>query len=342
MVFLLDDVADPMERIRRKLAVARLVDHLLEVFGADGHEYRLGPPLSLERVRRLEDKRGFTLPDSYVRFVTEIGDGGLTKESPAETGAGPSHGLITLDRRRWDRKKSTRREALIGSLTAEQWQERGRDLDELDDDAVYKLMRATHDGVLEIGCGGCSDFYGLVVTGPARGSVISASWDHIPLDQCPRIVADDFLTWYETWLDDVLNGGVRRSWQDHGLTAGEMFRRLRQGVDRGIAGVTSNLHLRMMGDLPRLKPKRLATLREYHETTDDARLRDYCLALLAQFDPDATRPLLDNATDPLLIHILATRAPSLIPSFTDRLNRMRTKGQDLADAVDLIRSVQPS
>lgn len=78
MIFPLNDVADPMERIRRKLTVARLVDHLLEVFGAGGHDYRLGPPLSLARVQHLEDKRGFTLPDSYVRFVTEIGDGGLT------------------------------------------------------------------------------------------------------------------------------------------------------------------------------------------------------------------------------------------------------------------------
>ena len=49
--------------------------------------------------------------------------------------------------------------------------------------------------------------------------------------------------------------------------------------------------------------------------------------------------LLDHATDALLIHILATRAPSLTPSFTDRLNQMRTKSQDHADAVDLIRRV---
>ena len=92
----------------------------------------------------------------------------------------------------------------------------------------------------------------------------------------------------------------------------------------------------MIGGLPRLKPKRIAELRHHHATATDPRVRDHCLALLAQFDPDATRPLLDNASDALLIHILATRAPSLIPSFTDRLNQMRTKSQDHTDAVDLV------
>ncbi|MDO5066712.1 MAG: SMI1/KNR4 family protein [Propionibacteriaceae bacterium] len=105
-------LTDPMERIRRKLAVARLVDHFREVFGAGGHEYRLGPPLSLKRVRQLEDKRGFTLPESYVKFVTEIGDGGLAADSPEEI-AGPGYGVIPLDRPRWNRKKATRREALV-------------------------------------------------------------------------------------------------------------------------------------------------------------------------------------------------------------------------------------
>ena len=229
-----------------------------------------------------------------------------------------------------------KRDALIGALTEDEWKHTFGRTKGLSRKAEDKLLDKVHRGVLVLTEGGCSDFHGLILSGPARGSVIFSTWEYDFPDGPPEIVGDDFLSWYEAWLDDILGDGVRKSWHAHGLGPRELFRRLGEAVADGTARRHSNLHLRMIGGLPRLKPKRIAELRHHHATATDPRVRDHCLALLAQFDPDATRPLLDNASDALLIHILATRAPSLIPSFTDRLNQMRTKSQDHTDAVDLV------
>ncbi|MDO5066710.1 MAG: hypothetical protein Q4D96_05485 [Propionibacteriaceae bacterium] len=337
----LDDIASPTERIRRKLAVARLVDHFREVFGTSHHDYILHPPVSIDTVRSYEARRGISLPEPYVRFVTEVGDGGAGR--PGWTtegfGAGPGYGLMPLEHEGWAREKKLMRcEALIGSLSKTEWRRRFQAVDELDDEAADALSDSIHHGVFTLTEGGCSDFHGLILSGPARGAVINSNWEYDFPDGPPEIIDTDFLSWYETWLDDILGDRVRKSWRDHGLGPRELFHCLKDDLADRTAGRHSDLHLQMIGGLPRLKPKRIATLREYHETTDDPRVRDYCLALLAQFDPDNTHPLLVDASDALLIHILTTRAPSLIPSFTDRLNQMRDSSQDLADAVALVLS----
>ena len=339
MTFPLDDIASPTERIRRKLAVARLVDHFRDYSGAADHDYILHPPVYIDTVRRYEARKQIQLPDSYVRFVTEVGDGGRGRPGYFHEGfgAGPDYGLMPLEHKdHGRRRKLMKRDALIGALTKDEWKRTFGSTKGLSDKAHDKLLDRVHHGVFYLTCGGCSDFHGLILSGPARGAVISSNWEHDFPDGPPEIVGEDFLSWYETWLDDILNDGVRTSWRTYSLGPRELFRRLGEAVADGTARRHSNLHLRMIGGLPRLKPKRIAELRHHHATATDPRVRDHCLALLAQFDPEATRPLLESASDALLIHILATRAPSLTPSFTNRLDQMCRQGQDHTDAVDLV------
>lgn len=339
MSFPLDDVASPTERIRRKLAVARLVDHFRDIFGARDHDYILHEPLELDTVRRYEARKHIQLPEAYVRFVTEVGDGGRGRPGYVHEGfgAGPAYGLMPLEHKDpGRRRKLMKRDALIGALTKDEWKRAFGSTQGLSQKAEDKLLDSIHRGVFTLTVGGCSDFHGLILSGPARGKVIDSNWEDEFPDGPPEIVGDDFLSWYEAWLDDILGDGVRRSWHAHGLGPRELFHRLAEAIADGTARPHSNLHLQMIGGLPRLKPKRLNQLRNHHATATDPWVRDHCLALLAQFDPANTRPLLGETSDALLIHILATRAPSLTPSFTDRLDRMRTKGQDHADAVDLL------
>lgn len=54
------------------------------------HRYRLNPPISVSFVRMVEEKYGFSLPEDYFRFITEVGD----------RGAGPDYGIITAGDKR--------------------------------------------------------------------------------------------------------------------------------------------------------------------------------------------------------------------------------------------------
>jgi hypothetical protein len=57
-------------------------------FGCEAHRFELAPPVALAEVLAFERARKRTLPDSYRRFVLEVG----------ASGAGPFHGLLPLAR----------------------------------------------------------------------------------------------------------------------------------------------------------------------------------------------------------------------------------------------------
>ena len=64
------------------LELKRLIEQLrhedpgdLRVFGADGHEYRLGPTLSEETLRDFERRHKIALPEDYRLYLKLIGNG---------------------------------------------------------------------------------------------------------------------------------------------------------------------------------------------------------------------------------------------------------------------------
>jgi hypothetical protein len=71
------------EKIMGVLARARQMDPECQMFGASKHQYRLNLPIEASFVRSVEAEYGFSLPEDYFRFITEIGDGG----------AGPDYGI---------------------------------------------------------------------------------------------------------------------------------------------------------------------------------------------------------------------------------------------------------
>jgi len=64
----------------------RLVNMRPDVFGAEGHDFELNPPLAEAKVEELERRHGIRLPADYRAFITTIANGG----------AGPGCGLFTF------------------------------------------------------------------------------------------------------------------------------------------------------------------------------------------------------------------------------------------------------
>ena len=57
-----------------------------KIFGAEGHGFKLNPPLKEFDVAAFEEKHHIRLPDDYRQFITEIGN----------DGAGPYFGVFPL------------------------------------------------------------------------------------------------------------------------------------------------------------------------------------------------------------------------------------------------------
>ncbi|MDO4259385.1 MAG: SMI1/KNR4 family protein [Actinomycetaceae bacterium] len=345
MTIYLEESHTQVERIRRKLGVVRLVDYLREASGADSHDYILGDPISLSEVRTFEAEYEVTLPDEYVLFLTEVGNGGKFIK-PGHwangLGAGPGYGIypFALEQQREETEdfKDLQQMATVGVLSDEEWRSTFAPLDEMDysadPDTWDALWEKIHYGTLPIAYGGCTDFYGLIINGPSCGVIVDSNGEHTFLDGPPSVVGSDFLSWYESWLDDILLSGVRNSWQRKNFIKSELANHLPL-TDNMQAAASSAPLGQHVGEAKR---QRLRSLWHWYQAERDDYLREQMLGLLSEFDYERARAEIQGVSDEFLIHILATRAPQHIADWDDRLREMEAIGrQDLIDAAWFLR-----
>ncbi len=153
-------------------------DNTLRVFGADEHEYKLGPTLTESELQEFEQRHQITLPVDYRLFLIHVGNGG----------AGPSYGLYNLDKDRTERAAISKpfnwtSESIIESEEDWQYWSQGR-------------------GIIGLCHHGCSNFSYLVVNGPTFGKV----WDEYEttkLHLSPTGLT--FYEWYRNWIEDSLS-----------------------------------------------------------------------------------------------------------------------------------------
>lgn len=189
----MDDSLRPrIEAIVGKLSKARALKR--SCFGSEAHDFRLGPPLPEAEIDAFEAEKGVRLPAAYRAFLIYAGQGG----------AGPYYGLYRL--RQWDDAIDV--EATPDCLLRpcpfqpgpNAWTETVDDLD------------GPYVGTIAIGTQGCGLAIQLIITGPSRGRVA-----YIDYNAQTAYVSrsDDFLDWYERWLDEHL-AGYRTSWFGYG------------------------------------------------------------------------------------------------------------------------------
>ncbi len=206
-------------RIKQKLATARRIDEDLKVSGADSHQYQISPPLQPKEIERFEQKQGISLPDCYKAFLCQMGNGG---KSYRKSAAGPYYGIYPLGAELKELREFTANSfaspcVLAPTMTDEEWSELALREDEDEDDVEVghgdtldlDVADTLYNGILPLGSQGCDNAHGLILNGPYRGRVVYLD---ITMCQKPHICYEEnFLDWYERWLDEIESGILLQS-----------------------------------------------------------------------------------------------------------------------------------
>lgn len=204
---------ETVERIKNKIALLKKLDKNCCLFGSKNHRYQLNPTISIDIVRRFESAQDITLPNDYVVFLTNIGNGG----------AGPFYGLESLENSLFDDLDFKRTDSLLDPSKpfphTEPWNmDFHPTVDEDEDEEEYqRQFEAFQDkyydkehmnGAIAVCNYGCAVSLNLVVNGQEYGNIWTdgrGSDNGIyPSNELGNKDRVTFLNWYELWLDNSL------------------------------------------------------------------------------------------------------------------------------------------
>jgi hypothetical protein len=199
---------DQIQRIKNKLTQAKKTDKDFKVFGASSHKYQVDHPVTIEEVSKFEDRYGIHLPDCYKSFILQVGNGGIAYESAA----GPFYGIYPLGKNvdeliSDNTEKYLRNDCVIyPGMSDQYWKSLNANIDNNDDISDEDLEQEhgkIFGGILPIGSQGCSYLHGVILNGTYKGRIVNLSID---MQQPQFTFEDNFLDWYERWLDEVISG----------------------------------------------------------------------------------------------------------------------------------------
>lgn len=197
------------KEVLRILSQAQKIDKKFEMFGTSTHKYKLNPPIQASFVRSIEEKYGFTLPEDYFHFITEVGDGG----------AGPDYGIQSFtkfltegvdsySKRYWEEyhyslaKPFVPRTMIADEVeefsiaTKEAYERNPNNYFIYEENDETKFCDTA--GFYTLGTHGCQWDFGLIITGDKRGQVFDTDNEGA---YC--FVANSFTEFYQKWLDRI-------------------------------------------------------------------------------------------------------------------------------------------
>ncbi len=187
------------ERLKKLAVLARKADRWCKVFGAEKYKYKFNPVVSPAEVHEFEDRNKIALPDDFVKFLTEVGNGG----------AGVDYGVYTLERMQ-DEIINLYSDKTIFDYDnyREKWAELCIELDNTDNGEVYSCIeKQLANGMLIIGTAGCSYDYALMCKGKNYGKIVGIDWNLFE-DIPPEVIADSFSEWIENHFTKIINGDL--------------------------------------------------------------------------------------------------------------------------------------
>ena len=169
-------------RIRSKLAKIPYQAQRSHSVCAERHQFRLGPGISASEADAFEAEHRIVLPAAYRAFLIELGGGG----------AGPFYGLLPLE------------ECRLFTMNRKPADGSPRGFTHVDHPDALQGDLFLH--IIEMGC---SDLCLIAVTGPLTGRVVTGNADGF---WPPNVSsAQDFLRWYERWLNHMRDGKDNRA-----------------------------------------------------------------------------------------------------------------------------------
>ena len=159
------------------------------------------PPAAIEEVRAFEQEMHVTLPEDFVRYLTELGNGGI----------GPDYGIWSLDEMRkhnpYAPKSGDLPPMIGGGLSAEKWKmfaEKAENAD--DDDEIEALEQQLIAGGIFIGTPGCTMDTLLMCRGAAAGETLVVDFDYLSYYNKPIEKGFPFADWMIEGLNDRIAG----------------------------------------------------------------------------------------------------------------------------------------
>ncbi|MCC9019440.1 SMI1/KNR4 family protein [Flavobacterium lipolyticum] len=201
------ELLNQIERIKRKLILAKNADKDLQVFGADSHKYIVKETVNKDKILAFEKEYDVQLPEDYRAFLVHVGNGGISYENSA---AGPGYGIFpfgeNVDEFVSENAKKYLKEDCKLDLTMSDsfWEDLNRIIeenDEISNEDFYAELGKIFSGLLPIGTQGCTYYYALVLNGEWKGRIVNVDIER----QKPFFVFEsNFLDWYERWLDEII------------------------------------------------------------------------------------------------------------------------------------------
>jgi HEAT repeat protein len=286
--------AAQLERVQKKLPLAKAKDRGLEVFGSKSHQYQLGQPLSKRDVEAFEKTHALQLPEDYRMFITTLGHGSHVSR---HGGAGPHYGLYDLAQTVREPDYLTKPCLLYPNMRNEDWQKQLEFLeqDDISDEDYDQHSNTLFQGLLQIGTQGCTYQTCLVLNGAQLGRVVYIDDD---FNRTPFFPYEEtFLAWYERWLDEVIHG---YDVTDFGYFMGgdetvlvEKFRQSRDATDQANA-------LWSICKLPVIQPSTVTFIEAQLEHSDN-HIRLNAFRLLVDYAYDRAKPVIKtylHSSDP--------------------------------------------
>lgn len=207
-------MSEQLHRIKDKIEQLKKLDTLYSLFGSQRHLYKANPVMQLDKIRHFEDAYKLTLPEDYVKFLTEIGNGGV----------GPFYGLEPFENALFDDLDYQKPDSLLNPskpfVHTEPWnldfpppieefeKEKQYEIEQLKFDELY-YDKEQMNGTIAICNYGCGVILSLVVNGQEYGNIwtddrgsCNGIYPSCELGNKDKI---GFLGWYELWLDNSLS-----------------------------------------------------------------------------------------------------------------------------------------